>query len=140
MSQENLQEVLAYKLKDADLLFIAELVNRTNYGIGITLFVKGALITGLTVSGSEYYGSQIRALSEFSDNEISQHLLEHFKEGQSYYHDLGEKEFSYPANFLHLKEVSFKLGDGKVFPMSNGILRVKIEEIDGFVLGLMSNK
>ncbi|MHB9805447.1 hypothetical protein [Pantoea ananatis] len=139
MSQGNLREVFTNKLKDADLLFIAELVNRTNYGIGVTLFVKGALITGFTVSGSEYYGRQINSLGEFSDHEISQDLLEHFKEGQSHYQDKGEQGFSYPANFLHLRDVSFKLGEGKVFPMSNGILRVKIEEVDGFALGFMSN-
>ncbi|WP_182629597.1 gas vesicle accessory protein GvpU [Pantoea hericii] len=134
MSQNDLNEVLAYKMKDADLLSIADLANKHNSGIGITLFVKGALVTGVTVSGREYYETQIKALSEVN-NDTSQLLSQHFSEGLSYYQAGENESFEYPQNFLHLKEASFTLGGGKLNPLPNSLLRIKIEEIDGFILG-----
>lgn len=134
MSQNELNEVLAYKMKDADLLTIADLANEINSEIGITLFVKGALVTGITISGSKYYEANIKAISEISST-TSQLLSRHFREGLSYYQAGENENFEYPQNFLHLKDVSFKLGEGKLSPVPNGLLRIKIEEVDGFILG-----
>ncbi|HED2507160.1 TPA: gas vesicle protein, partial [Klebsiella michiganensis] len=35
-----LQEVLSFKVKDSDLSFLNGMVNKADFGIGITLFVK----------------------------------------------------------------------------------------------------
>lgn len=57
MSEEvELQHVLALKVKDQDLMFLNDIVNRTNCGIGITLFVKGNVISGSLIAGRKYYG------------------------------------------------------------------------------------
>jgi len=135
MSQDELHKVLGYKLKDADLLSIADLANKYNSGIGVTLFVKGALVTGVTISGCEYYESQIKALSQLENNSTIHHLSQHFIEGMSHYQSDGSDNFDYPQNFLHLKDASFRLGDGKLSPLRDSIVRIKIEEVDGFVLG-----
>lgn len=45
-----------------------------------------------------------------------------------------------PTNFIHLNEVSLLKGDGNMFNFSNGLLRVKIEEIDGIIIGRLGNK
>ena len=50
-----LQEVLSFKVKDSDLSFLNGMVNKLDFGIGITLFVKGCVITGSLISGRKYY-------------------------------------------------------------------------------------
>ncbi|EPR9083344.1 hypothetical protein ACU9CW_003929 [Cronobacter dublinensis] len=134
MSQNEMNEVLANKMKDVDLLTIADLANEFNSEIGITLFVKGALVTGVTISGAKYYETNIKVLSEISST-TSQLLSRHFREGLSFYQAGENENFEYPQNFLHLKDVSFKLGEGKLIPIPDGLLRIKIEEVDGFILG-----
>jgi len=138
--QDELQEILAYKMKDKDLLFISRAANAHGSGIGITLFTKGTLVTGITVSGKEYYEKQIDSMNAFGDVSTAKLLSEHFKECLELYQSGDNENYAFPDNFLHLKDVSFRLGDGKLGELKKSILRIKIEEVDGYVLGLMSNE
>lgn len=137
MSEElELQHVLALKAKDEDLMFLNDIVNRTNCGIGITLFVKGNVISGSLIAGRKYYkivsenlkaiGSAGEALSQYFEN----------KGATGYTSD--EPDFEYPNHFLHLENVQVRSDQGTMGALQNAMLRVKIEEVEGHILGNVS--
>lgn len=134
MSEEvELQHVLALKVKDEDLLFINDIVNRTNYGIGITLFVSGNIISGTLIAGRKYYkflSDNLKALG--SDGEA---LSQYFEKKGEIGYTSAEPDFEYPNNFLHLENVEVRSEQGTMGTLANAMLRVKIEEVEGHIFG-----
>ncbi|WP_380180984.1 gas vesicle accessory protein GvpU [Kalamiella sp. sgz302252] len=131
--------VFASKMRDADLNFIANIASKLGVGLGVTLFVKGALVTGNTISGKEYYEQIVEFFGETQEGSVEQAIANYFKRTGEAYYTPEDDEASVPLNFLHLKDVSFRLGSEQFSQHKNGLLRIKIEEIDGFMLGISTN-
>lgn len=137
--QSEMTNVFASKMRDADLNFIANIASKFGVGLGVTLFVKGALVTGNTISGKEYYDKIVALFGDVEDGSTEQAVANYFKRTGEEYYTPTDDESSVPLNFLHLQDVSFRLGSEKFSHHKNGLLRIKIEEVDGFMLGISSN-
>lgn len=136
MSKDNeIENVLARKMRDADLVFLAQIANNINFGMGITLFCKGTLITGTTISGKEYYESVAASFGPQSSGEGS--IADYFsKTAENVYTEKKDTpDYEIPLNFIHLKNVAFSSGNGQFIPYNGAFLRLKIEEIDGHIIG-----
>lgn len=131
--QDELQEVLALKTKDQDLTFLNSIVNKLNIGIGITLFVKGSVITGSLIAGRKYYqlvSDDLKSYGEFGEA-LSAYFETKGKDGYT----SEDPNFEYPDNFLHLENIKVRCDNGQMGPLGNAMLRVKIDEIDGHFIG-----
>lgn len=109
-----------------------------NFGvsIGVTLTVNGALVSGLLISGKEYFESVAIELAKDSDNSVSMGLSEGMKE-------LSEKRYGSKFNpathrtaFIHLKNARHFLG-GVFVPENGTFWRGKLCDVSGFSLGLL---
>lgn len=131
--QDELQEVLALKTKDEDLTFLNGIVNKLNLGIGVTLFVKGSVITGSLIAGRKYY--QLVSDGLKSSGEIGEALSTYFETKGKDGYTSEDPDFEYPNNFLHLENIKVRCDNGQMGPLGNAMLRVKIDEIDGHFIG-----
>ncbi|HEX7064558.1 MAG TPA: gas vesicle accessory protein GvpU [Bacillales bacterium] len=121
------------KLKDSILEFFVEAANKHGFSLDVTLNINGSVITGTTISAKEYF----EALSGKFENgkDIAQQLSEQLaKAGETVEENSGDG-----ANFIHLKNTKIYCGDSNPTPAKGKIIwRGKIEEIDGFFLGKLS--
>ncbi|GLR11010.1 gas vesicle protein [Mixta theicola] len=130
------KNVVASKMRDMDLVYLTNIVNAVGGSFGITLFLKGTVISGLMISGKEYYSTLAENLALVGD--VGENLAQHFSRvADDVYTPVSESE-SIPANFIHMKDVKIKSGTGEFDEMQNALLRLKIEEIDGHIVGNVS--
>ncbi|MEQ4450964.1 hypothetical protein ABNT06_05945 [Kosakonia sacchari] len=124
---EDLQEVISSKVSDNLILNIVHLVNiEAITDIDLTLFCKGAIITGEVISGKEYFSS-MSAKFEGKSSVL-----------QKLYADVGEEFYSKdepPVNYIHLKNVAVKDTNESFTKINGGFLRMRIDEIDGHLFG-----
>lgn len=128
----------AMKSKDATVTYRASIAN-LGTGVSITLFLSGVVVTGNLISGKQYYES-IASDIKGSGGESAEIIAKYFSEVGEAVYGLNDEADAPPTNFIHLNEVSLLKGDGNMFNFSNGLLRVKIEEIDGIIIGRLGNK
>lgn len=124
--ERNLQEVISSKVRDNVLLNIVHLVNTGEITLGITLFCKGTVIAGDVIPGNEYFSMMADECAEKST------VLEKL------YTDVGKEFYSQeepPLNYIHLKNVMVKGAGADFSPFNNGLLRMRIDEIDGHIVG-----
>lgn len=139
LNENDRQEVVARKMVDADLIFLVEIANKFGAWTGVTLFTKGIVITGLIISGKEYYEKVADSFGPKDENKVS--VGDYFRNVSDslYTNGDGADETEFPTNFMHLKDVKVSAGSGGLTPYNNAFLRVKIEEIDGHIIGSASN-
>jgi hypothetical protein len=131
MEQQISQEVISRSIYDQDLEYLVNVVERANIDIGVTLLVKGLLVSGMLVSNKKYYTQVGDDLQ--SAGGIGASVAEYFtKRAESF--DVEKPEYSEPS-FMNLIKVSFLKGDGHMGSMKGACLRLKIEEVDGYFLG-----
>lgn len=134
MSDEiEIGEVVAYKVKDEDLLFLNSIVNKFDYGIGVTLFSNGSVTTGTLISGKQYYSFVAERLKEAGS--VGESLAQFFENKGATSYTSDDPDFLYPNNFLHLENVHIRQDNGRMAALNNAMLRIKIEEIDGHMIG-----
>jgi hypothetical protein len=127
------------KSKDDKLLrILVGLANSELMDISITLIVKGIVIVGYVIGYKRYYDGVIKVLSkakviDTSDQTSSQagdklvELFENFK-------DMAIEETPDGPTFIHLEKAIVVNGSsGKIAP---SYWRLKIDSIDGFMLGI----
>ncbi|WP_100333823.1 gas vesicle accessory protein GvpU [Bacillus alkalisoli] len=121
--------------KDSILEFFVRASNKHGFSLDITLNVKGALITGTLVSAKEYFDTLSETFEE--GNEIAQKVSKLLdKTGKKV-----EKTDGSDAHFIHLKNTKVYCGDSKPTPSKGKVLwRGKLNEVDGFFLGRISEK
>ncbi|OMP89783.1 gas vesicle protein [Raoultella terrigena] len=134
MSEDlDLQQVLAFKVKDEDLSFLNGMVNRAGLGIGITLFVKGSVISGSLIAGRKYY--QLVSDNLKSSGTIGEALSTYFETKGKDGYTSDDPNFEYPNNFLHLENIKVRCDNGQMGSLNNAMLRIKIDEVDGHLIG-----
>lgn len=131
----HLPHVVANKITDEDINYFAKLANVHSISVGLTLIVNGSIITGVTISGEDYYKDLLGSLRPYQEGSAISLIAENFKSAQEAF---APKNFdsNQTYDFLHLKNISIKQGDGHFFEMNDGLLRIKIEEIDGYIYGI----
>lgn len=137
MSEDSaVKNVVASKMRDMDLVYLTNIVNAVGGSFGITLFLKGSIVSGLMISGQEYYATLAERLAQVGD--VGENLAQHFLQvADDVYTNVAEIE-SIPANFIHMKDVQVRAGNGEFSAMNDALLRLKIEEIDGHIVGNVS--
>jgi hypothetical protein len=114
--------------------------------IPVTLSVGGFIVSGLVISGGEYFEefSEIvrYGLTENFDEESKQNIATTFRNLGNVYEPREEtlegviERESY--NFVHLRDTRFLHPGGDPVPTNTGMLwRTKLEAVDGFTLGMM---
>lgn len=106
----------------------------------ITLLTHGVLVTGLLVSGREYFRGIGEALAKATgnpDSKTAQDIKEHYIQlGNKTYDNIDKAENPYPVNFIHLKNARFFHPNGTALPGSEGVWwRGRLFEVSGFFLG-----
>lgn len=117
-------------------------VNSTNIEFGITLFVEGAIISGLLVGGQKYFETFAQ---EFADNypgddEGKENIRQAFASHAGIYTDENPDDRP-PPQFIHLiNSKCFSAGD-EPLPSNRGVLwRGKIKAVSGFSLGSLTTE
>lgn len=135
--------VNATKLRDIDLCVFADLTNIHNIGLDLTLFVKGTVFSGQLISGGEFYKLSAEKYSSFKDDTFGSLVKHHFDARIHSYeklYDTNEVENTdLDINYLHLNQVLMQVGGVRV-NIGGGLLRLKIEEIDGYILGRIATQ
>lgn len=130
------KQVLAVKVKDVDLLFLNSIVNRLKISMGITLIVQGSVITGQLIAGEQYY--KLTAEKFKAIGPAGEALSQYFEHRGTTGYTSEDPAFEYPNNFLHLEKAFIRQDNGHMGALNNALLRVKIEEIEGHILGSTS--
>lgn len=140
-SHKELDTVISVKPRDADLLFFVDIANSHGVEMGITLLVKGVWISGDIISGKTYYESLAKSLGSYQEGSVAESIADYFKGTADifYKNTEGQDDYVIPNNFLHLKDITQNNGSGRMAVMNNAFLRVKVEEIDGYIFGKSTN-
>lgn len=138
--EKEIQEVYSRTTRDSNLIFLVNTVNKFDFEMGITIFVKGSVITGQLISGLKYHryieaslasaGTAGEALSGYF-KQTAENLYTPTKNENGEYNDI-------PCNYIHLNNVSIQTGNGGFNKMNNAYLRISLEEIDGHIIGSAS--
>ncbi|MGC0970151.1 hypothetical protein [Pantoea agglomerans] len=144
---KDLEAVVARNLQDADLVFLANLANKADVGFEVTLFVKGCIITGKLISGKKYYSALSEKFDSYSPDSYGALVKEYLLESHKIYSateeeiaiDDDSEDKDIPLNFMHLENVSLHSGGGAFQQINGGLLRLKIEEVDGYIFGAAKN-
>ncbi|WNI62364.1 gas vesicle protein [Enterobacter asburiae] len=135
--QVEVSQVEAFKVKDEDLLFLNKMVNRFDLSIGITLFSQGNVISGQLIPGKKYYALTAEKLK--TAGTAGEVLAQFFEKKGAEGYTSEDPDFEYPNNFLHLESIKVQRGDGQMGPINNALLRIKIEETEGHIMGNASS-
>jgi hypothetical protein len=128
-------------LEDWFLQNLVDFANKYNMAIGITLNVGGFLISGLLISGKEYFQG---FASDFASGVKEKELAETVKELFSKYGDIYKEqegiEIPLPI-YIHLKEARFFNTAGGPIPGNRAVWwRGRISQVQGFILGNLSKQ
>ena len=131
--------------EDFLLAVFVRLANDSNVSVGITLVVKGALVSGETISGSRYFeelGKQLGAASGISEEDMADiwrpvvdNLYSKTEPDEGADADAGHN-----PGFIHLKNVRIFQAATSLPTSQEGVLwRGRLTEVDGFILGQLGS-
>jgi hypothetical protein len=130
---------------------LVELVNKSNEpgNIGLTLNLGGLLVSGILVSGKEYFegvANQFKksSLSEGSDEKTAKANFEFFsKYTVIYQNPEGSvlEKLSFSPNYIHLRDARFFFPSTLPIPSTSGVWwRGRISQVEGVVFGRIGGK
>lgn len=129
--------------KDWFLQSLVDLVNGRELEIGLTLQAGGFLVSGLLVSGHQYFkGFGAEFAKAFNDPELSEDIQRAYSRyGGIYTAQKSPGENFTRASFVHLKDARFFNTAGEPIPANMSVWwRGRVSEIEGFFLGMLSEK
>ncbi|AFE60793.1 hypothetical protein Q7S_23176 (plasmid) [Rahnella aquatilis HX2] len=135
-NQPEMHEVFAKKMIDLDLFNLVKMANKFDLGQGVVLLVKGTLISGIIISGTEYYKT---ISSSFEDEHPLKQLFSSRAEEYSKYKELDLFDPASDVEYIHLKKFSVNQGGNGFNTYNSAVFRIKLEEIDGHIIGTASN-
>ncbi|WP_336954962.1 hypothetical protein [Serratia sp. KG1D] len=127
------QEVITSKYKDSYIDDYASWANR-GINMGLTISVSGIVYTGVLIGVNEWCDKMISQI-EASNNtdEAKEAITSYYTQmKESFYSDIDEVNSN--INFVHMKNVRIVTGDS--ISKVSSIWRFKIDEIDGFSVGV----
>lgn len=142
-SSGDLQSDVAPDTRDWFLQSLIDLVNGREIEIGLTLQVGGFLVSGLLVSGHQYFkGFGAEFARTFDDPELTEDIQRAYARwGGIYTAPKGVGETFTKVHFVHLKNARFFNTAGEPVPSNMSVWwRGRVSEIDGFFLGMLSEK
>jgi hypothetical protein len=119
---------------------LVDMSNSSGLEVGITLQVGGFLVSGMLVSGKQYFeGFASDFASAFTDQEAARGVREAFSRHGEMYKLQGEADLRHPAPvYIHLKQARFFNTSGDPIPRNRGVFwRGRLSEVSGFILGTL---
>lgn len=141
--EERLKEMV--RSEDWFLQSLVNVVNGGQLSFGVTLNVGGFLISGVMVSGREYFdGLGGDFASGVDDSEAASLIKETFNKYGAIYDidDVEGKEEGLPRPaYIHMRDAQFFSTSGDPVPSNQGVWwRGRISEVQGFVLGCLGEE
>lgn len=126
-------------VSDKILQFFVQEVERTGVGTGITLYVRGLIVAGITIRSKKYYDLMSTLRSEQfqttdpNEQALGQNTDEEYKR---FFQDQRERATSNEPEFIHLeKAIVYSPGTLSTCVAVNP-WRGKISSIDAFSIGI----
>jgi hypothetical protein len=139
------------KSEDREDWFLQTLVSIANrfkeeVGFGITLFVGGALVSGILVGGRHYFlGFAEEFAAGAAEDDVKANLEESIGSLTRIYDEPDaagaddEMEHLDPPRYIHLKDARVYAAGSEPVPGNRGVWwRGRLDAVDGFVLGQLS--
>lgn len=102
-------------------------------GINITVYLKGLVIEGRLISTKRYIENmRVHTKITYKNDRRSEDMLN--KSMNHYYDQILDRAKNSKIDFLHLEHATILAGSDSYEP-KGALLRIKIDEIDGFQLG-----
>lgn len=117
--------------------FLSDLVYWCMSGleVGITLSVKGTIISGTLTSGKAYFEHMAEAMSgALADSELSAILRESVLSNKALYDNVNRQQGAFPG-FIHLRAARIHAPGGGAMPTAGQWWRAKLASVDAFALG-----
>lgn len=142
MTQEDqslpVEKSLVRSDSDLFLMTLVELVNIASLEMSITLFVQGAIISGMLIGEKPYFEALNNELKStgFAPDEAIHTLIQKFNSSSINSSDnLEEQDQPINREFIHIKNA--KVYSGNAFSSSTRELywRGRLSRVDGFLLG-----
>lgn len=123
---------------DVELQMLVALANKSGFEAGITLNVRGCLVTGTLISWEKYqtlYSTNMAgALRVSGYEEVADSIETSNQELREAMRQQNPSEYFY----IHLENTRFFVGD-QAIPSNQGTLwRGKLSSVDGFVIGTIT--
>ena len=124
--------------------FLAWLISLANsYGLeqGITLSVGGASVTGLLISGRDYFTEIGAVIAQGNFHGAAETLRPVLAQAYSQWSgvypkiDTGQPEAIEQSTYIHLRRARIITPDGNEMPPAGGLWRGKLSAVEGFMLG-----
>lgn len=113
-----------------------------NTGIGVTLLVGGALISGVMIGFGAYLDATAERWRRMEDQGDGPGMAELFAEEASRFREEAEIHEVGHARYVHLREARFVHPSGLVPTLraqhEGMLMRIEIARIDGFAIGVLS--
>lgn len=137
VASEDAQEVIASKVRDNVILNLVNMVNIDSVSVGITIFCKGTIISGDVISGKEYFESMAEAVQSMHSTQSKKEELSalYLEISRDIYSVNAEQNTHIPLNYMHMKNVVVKGTNESFTTFIGSMLRVRIDEIDGHMIG-----
>ncbi len=144
LTDEELRMTIDGRSTDWFLQKFVSLANTIGLSCGITLFVEGAMISGMLVSGKRYFEA---FADEFSsnypgDDEAKEEVRAGIASHTAIYADDESDDESDneppPPQYIHLVDARYFAPGGQPIPTNRGVLwRGRINAVSGFNLGTL---
>ncbi len=131
---------------DAVLQMLLTLADEDGFEVGITVNIKGAIVSGILIGPSTYYDGVLKSVDEIEDRTMSNILTKKFGDLRDAYKKSKEEtkdkkdDSDTTATFIHLKDATYIGADGPGQLMPKGPTtwwRGRIESIDAISFQLI---
>ncbi|MER5174925.1 MAG: hypothetical protein ABJB76_03070 [Candidatus Nitrosocosmicus sp.] len=133
-------------MKDNDELleFLIRKVEETGIGAGITLCIKGAILTGNLIKSKIYYDKMIE-MYDFDNSQLTAKNQEEIDKWNDYHteyvdfiNELKKQDNQQNLEYIHLEHVTFRNVHANILTQAI-VWRGKLSSIDGFSIGISTN-
>ena len=140
LTDEELRIAIDGRSTDWFLQKLVSLANTMGLSFGVTLFVEGAMISGMLVSGKRYFEDFADAFSSNypGDDETKEDVRAGFASHTAIYAGDDSGDEPPPPQYIHLVDARCFAPGGQPIPTDRGVLwRGKINAVSGFNLGTL---
>ncbi|MEQ9000526.1 MAG: gas vesicle accessory protein GvpU [Coleofasciculus sp. B1-GNL1-01] len=128
---------------DLMLETFVSLAEEQDFSLGVTLTVHGLLISGHIISFQKYLEGIAQSFESATGNQkIGQIIAESYRNASQEYSEIrraqGIEELP-TRRYIHLSDARFRFGDSVVSPGTGVYWRGRLDEVDGFFLGIIES-
>lgn len=121
---------------DTFLYVLSTTVVKHGFGFGITLNVKGTIVSGILITEEEYFKGITQETANADNGELFAQVL---SEIDNFMKEATPEKKILLSKFIHLKNAKYFFSGADPIPSNRGIYwRGRLSEVDGFSFGNLS--